>query len=239
MSRRPIRKTDYGTIVLHWTLVVLLVVTVGTGLRIAIDSTSQLHWLRNLDAILPQSIVWTAHIPFGTALVALALSYTVYVIDAGLFRRINPDFGRLKGLAGSAKARNGAINIILLWVLFFALLTQLVTGAMLYIGHGGLAAKVHLSATWVIIAYVPCHITIHFLIGGKAQLLRIFNPASLPPPPEAFDPYEMIVTQIYPAALLPPPAKDAKEAPPPRRGIRTIGSGSGTEADNGRPAPPK
>jgi cytochrome b subunit of formate dehydrogenase len=199
MSRRAIRKTDLGTILLHWALVAMLIVTVGTGLRIAIDSTSELHWLRYFDTILPQDIVWTAHIPVGTALFALALSYTVYMVDAGLFRRIRPDLGRIKGLAGSRKARYGAINILLLWTLFAALLTQLVTGAMLYVGYGGTAAGVHLFTTWVIIAYVPCHIGIHFLIGGKSQLLRIFNPTKLPPPPQPFDPYELIASRVYPA----------------------------------------
>jgi cytochrome b subunit of formate dehydrogenase len=197
MSRRPIRKTDFGTVLLHWTLVAMLVVTVGTGLRIAMDSTSELHWLRRFDAILPQDIVWTAHIPVGTALFALCLSYVAYIVDAGLFRRIKPDIGRIKGLVGTAKARYAAINILLLWSLFLAMLTQLVTGAMLYMGLGGFAAHAHLFATWVILAYVPCHVSIHFLIGGKSQLLRIFNPTKLPPPPEPFDPYELIAAKAF------------------------------------------
>jgi cytochrome b subunit of formate dehydrogenase len=220
MSRRAIRKTDFGTVVLHWTLVVLLLVAVATGLRIAIDSTSEVHWLRNFDAILPQSIVWTAHIPVGTALFGVALAYAVYVVDAGLFRRIRPDFGRIKGLLGSPKARLSAINILLLWLLFLALLTLLVTGAMLYIGHGGLATDLHLFSTWVVIAYIPCHVAVHFLNGGRSQLLRIFNPTRLPPPPQPFDPYELIASRVYPASK--PPAQGPEGDKTAARGARTV-----------------
>jgi cytochrome b subunit of formate dehydrogenase len=212
MSRRAIRKTDFGTVLLHWTLVALLLVAVSTGLRIAIDSTSELHWLRHFDTILPQNIVWTAHIPVGTALFAVALSYAVYVVDAGLFRRIRPDVSRIKGLVGSRQARHGALNVILLWVLFLALATELVTGTMLYIGYGGMATQAHLFATWVILGYVPCHVIIHYLIGGKSQLLRIFNPTRLPPPPQPFDPYEMIAARVYPAGQSASQAQSPDEA---------------------------
>ena len=225
--RRPVRKTDYGTVFFHWTLVVLLVISVGTGLRIAIDSASELHWLRQFDMILPQHIVWTAHIPIGTALFALALSYAIYVADAGLFRRINPSLGRIKGIFGSTKARYGAINIILLWSLFLSLVTQLVTGTMLYIGYGGLAARAHLFVTWVIIGYVPCHVTIHYLIGGRSQLLRIFNPTTkLPQPPAPFDPYNLIAARMYaagPAPLSPKPlSPKQRAASAAKRRVRTM-----------------
>ena len=196
-----------------------MVVAVGTGLRIAIDSTTELHWLRRIDTILPQSIVWTAHIPVGSALFALALSYAVYVVDAGLYRRIRPGLGRIKGIIGSAQARKGAINIILLWSLFLALLTQLVTGTMLYMGYGGLAAEVHLYATWVIVGYVPCHVAVHYAIGGKSQLLRIFNPTTLPPPQIPFDPYELIAARMYSGTT--PPA-DASTGPVAKRGAKTV-----------------
>jgi hypothetical protein len=82
---------------------------------------------------------------------------------------------------------------------------------MLYVGYGGFAAQAHLFATWMIIGYVPCHIAIHYLIGGTSQLLRIFNPARLPPPPEPFDPFELIVSRVYPAGPKPSHG-DAEEA---------------------------
>ncbi len=192
MARRAIRKTDYGTVLLHWMLVALLLVAVATGLRIAINSPHDLAWLHVFDFLLPQSVVWTAHIPVGAALFALAISYTIYMAKTGLTRRIRPDLARLKGIAGTSKARYRALNVLLYWVLFIALLIQMVTGAMLYIGYGGWAAETHLLATWVIIAYIPAHLAVHYAIDGKSQLLRVLNPGRLPPPPEEFDPFELI-----------------------------------------------
>jgi cytochrome b subunit of formate dehydrogenase len=193
--RRAIRKTDVGTILLHWTLVGLLTVATATGLRITLDSPDAVSWLHAFDALLPQSIVWTAHIPAGTALTALAISYTIYLMKSGLFRRVRPDLSRLRGLAGRAAARYSAVNILLYWVLFSSLLVLLVTGALLYLGYGGRAAELHLIATWVVIAYVPCHIAVHYAIDGKYQLLRVFNPGKLSPPPPAFDPFELIAAR--------------------------------------------
>src|SRR5262245_46780242 len=116
MARRAIRKTDLGTILLHWTLVALLAIATLSGLRIALDSPHDMAWLHVFDAALPQSMVWTAHIPAGAALIALAIAYTIYLTKSGLFRRVRPDLGRLRGIAGRAGARLGAMNLLLYWV---------------------------------------------------------------------------------------------------------------------------
>jgi hypothetical protein len=192
MARRAIKKTDFGTVLLHWTLVTLLIVAVATGLRIALDSPRDLHWLHGWAFLLPQSIVWTAHIPAGAALIALALSYAIYMSKAGLARRVHPDLGRLKGIFGRANTRYGGLNLLLYWVLFATLAIEFVTGSMLYIGYGGWAAETHYLATWVIVGYVPAHIAVHYAIGGKWQLLRVFNPGRLAPRPAEFDPFELI-----------------------------------------------
>jgi cytochrome b subunit of formate dehydrogenase len=192
MARRAIKKTDFGTVLLHWTLVGLLAVAVATGLRIALDGPHDLRWLHALDFLLPQSIVWTAHVPAGAALIALALSYAIYMRKAGLARRVRPDVARLKGIVGRAKTRYSGLNIVLYWLLFTALAVELVTGSMLYIGYGGWVAELHYLATWAIIGYVPAHIAVHYAIGGKWQLLRVFNPGRLAPRPAEFDPFEVI-----------------------------------------------
>lgn len=194
MTRRAVKKTDFGTVLLHWTLVALLVVAVATGLRIALDGPHDLRWLHAWDFLLPRSIVWTAHIPVGTALIALALSYAIYMSKAGLARRVRPDLARLKGIAGRASARYGGLNILLYWVLFIALAIELITGSMLYIGYGGWAAEMHYLTTWVIVGYVPAHVAVHYAIGGKRQLLRVFNPGPLAPRPAEFDPFELIAS---------------------------------------------
>lgn len=233
MARRAIRKTDFGTVLLHWTLVALLTIATLTGLRIALDSPHDMTWLHGFDWILPQSIVWTAHIPVGTALIALAISYTIYLVKSGLARRVRPDLSRLKGLTGRAAARYGAINLLLYWVLFVSLMVQLVTGTMLYIGYGGWAAELHLIFTWVIIGYVPCHIAVHYAIDGKYQLLRVFNPGKLAPRAPAFDPFELIAELIETKEKRPgtpgqrpadpPPPHPGGEPRPQQRGQRPVG----------------
>ena len=196
MARQKIRKTDFGTIFLHWSLVVLLAVSVATGLRIAIGAPYDMLWLRQYDFLLPQSTVWTLHIPAGTLLFAVAVSYTIYLYKAGLFRRIQPDLARLTGITGKPRARIAAFNVMLHWIFFLAIVLALVTGILLYLGHAGWIADLHLACTWVIIAYVPAHLVVHLAIGGVSQLLRIFNPGRLAPPTPAVDPYDLLAEAL-------------------------------------------
>lgn len=191
ISQRAVRKTDTGTIVLHWLLAAILVVLVATGLRIAADSAGN-SWLLAFDFILPKQIVWTAHVPAAVALFAVAVAYTVYIARTGLIRRIQPDRARLGGLFGRRRAFVGAINVLLYWVLFTSLSSQFVTGALLYVGYGGEITSIHLLATWIVLGYVPAHVVIHFAIGGVSQILRIVQPTRLPPAQPKFDPLELL-----------------------------------------------
>src|SRR5579871_3707805 len=56
---RP-RKTDYGTIILHWLLVAAAGTAFLTGLRIASEAPDR-AWLDWLDALLPRANVWVPH----------------------------------------------------------------------------------------------------------------------------------------------------------------------------------
>jgi cytochrome b subunit of formate dehydrogenase len=95
--RRPrvrARKTDFGTIMLHWILVVTLSASILTGLRIAMDSPDH-AWLIALDGFLPLYTVWTLHIPAALILVAVSVAYAAYIWRGGLMRRIRLDRMRL------------------------------------------------------------------------------------------------------------------------------------------------
>ena len=105
MGRRASPKTDFGTVVLHWTMVVLFVTSVLTGLRIATVSPFDFGWIHALDSILPSSMVWTAHVPVAVALFGLAFAYAAYIAGAGLMRRIRPDRVRLMGIFRGGQAR--------------------------------------------------------------------------------------------------------------------------------------
>jgi hypothetical protein len=210
MSRRRPRKrkTDYGTIVLHWLLVGSLVVAVVTGLRIAAEAPDR-TWINSIDGLLPTSTVWTGHIPAAVALMAIAVAYATYVPLAGLARRIRLDRVRLRGLFGNKQQRWGAINVILYWGFYATLLVQLATGGLLYFSYANaFLLDVHWYGMWVIFGYAGLHVMSHWVLGGAQQLLRIVRPASLSPPTPPFDPAEIF-------ALLDQPAKPSKPGPRP------------------------
>src|SRR5689334_326328 len=129
-----IRRTDYGTVLLHWLLVASLAVAVITGLRIATESPDH-GWVAILDLVLPKAAVWTSHLQAAVVLIAVAIAYAVYMYRAGLARRIRLDQIRLRGLLGHRMARWGTINVALYWLFYVGMLTQLATGALLYLGH--------------------------------------------------------------------------------------------------------
>lgn len=185
-------RTDYGTVVLHWCLVVALTVAVFSGLRIAAETPDH-AWLNALDIILPTRFVWTAHMPAAVALVTVALAYPIYVSLAGLNRRIRFDRVRLAGLFGRPQARWGAVNVALYWVFYLALLSEIVTGALMYFDYADrIAASIHWLATWLILGYVLAHLLVQWQLGESSQLLRILRPARLSPPPPPFDPMDLL-----------------------------------------------
>src|SRR5262245_60421574 len=185
MKRRSFRsrKTDYATIALHWLLVAALLVAVATGLSIGAEAPDR-TWINALDIMLPRAAAWTAHLQAAVALVGVALAYAVYVPLAGLGRRIRFDRIRLLGLFRGSQPRWGAINIILYWVFFVVMLSELMTGGLLYFGYSnGVLRSFHWIGMWVILGYPVLHVLVHWKLGGLFQLLRVFRPAPLIPPP--------------------------------------------------------
>jgi ethylbenzene dehydrogenase/cytochrome b561-like protein len=187
------RKTDYGTIILHWLLVGAFGVALFTGLRIATETPDRL-WINLFDAVLPQQSVWVRHMQAAVILIAVALGYAVYMIRSGLVRRIRLDGVRLRGLFGRREARLGAANVFLCWVFFIAMLLLMASGGALYFGilAGHDAAALHWYSTWAILAFAALHILTHFKIAGLSQLLRIVRPTVLPAPPKELDAVELL-----------------------------------------------
>jgi len=104
------RRTDIGTILLHWLVVITLMTLVATGLRIAADEPEH-AWLLVFDRVLPKRVVWTGHLPAALILIA-------YLISARLFRRVKIDRIRMTGLLRTGQARWNAINVLLYWIFF-------------------------------------------------------------------------------------------------------------------------
>lgn len=211
------RKTDYGTIILHWLLVAALGVAFVTGLRIATEAPGR-GWINLFDAALPRKGVWIAHMQAAVVLVAVALAYAIYLIRSGLGRRVRLDKIRLRGLFGRRQARLGAYNIFLYWIFFVTMLGLIASGGLLYFGvHAGHdVAMLHWYATWAIAAFAGLHALAHYRIGGASQLLRIFRPTQVEAPPPRLDAVELLTLLAEQSERLAPESGQAavKPAPP-------------------------
>jgi hypothetical protein len=187
------RKTDYGTIILHWTFVAAFAVALVTGLRIATETPDR-TWINWFDMVLPRDSVWIAHMQAAIVLVAVAIGYVVYMLRTGLGRRVQVDKVRLRGLFGRGQARLSAVIALMYWVFFISMLGLLVSGGLLYFGFysGYDVAMLHWVGTWVILAFVVLHVLTQYKSGGVGQLLRIFRPAPLPAPPPKLDAIELL-----------------------------------------------
>jgi len=207
------RKTDYGTIILHWTFVAAFAVALVTGLRIATETPDR-TWINWFDAVLPRDSVWIAHMQAAIVLVAVAIGYTVYMFRSGLGRRVQLDKVRLRGLFGRGQSRLSAVIALMYWIFFVTMAGLLISGGLLYFGFysGYDVAMLHWVGTWVILAFVVLHVLTQYKSGGASQLLRIFRPAPLPAPPPRLDAIELLGLLAEQSARL-PEAKNF-DAPP-------------------------
>jgi hypothetical protein len=207
------RKTDYGTIILHWVLVAAFGVALFSGLRIASEMPGQ-GWINLLDAALPQTGVWVSHMQAAIVLVAVSLAYVIYLIRSGLSRRVALDKSRLRGLLSRRQARLGAISVILTWGFFVAMLALIGSGGALYFGiyAGYTAVMVHWYATWLLLAFTGLHVLTHYRLGGSSQLLRIFTPQGLPAPPVKLDAVELLTLLVEQSERLAPETEGGSEA---------------------------
>jgi cytochrome b subunit of formate dehydrogenase len=189
---RP-RKTDYGTILLHWLLVAALGVAFVSGLRIASEAPDR-AWINVFDLILPRASVWVSHIQAAVVLTAVAIAHAIYLVRSGLSRRVLLDKIRLRGLVGRKQSRLATFSVILTWTFFATMLTLIVTGGALYFDvMGGYdVVLLHWCAAGIVPVFVTLHVLVHYSMGGASQLLRIFRPERLPPPPPRLDPVELL-----------------------------------------------
>ena len=163
------RKTDYGTILLHWMVVAAICVAFVTGLRIASEAPDR-SWINWIDFLLPRSGVWTSHLQAAVVLVAIAIAHAVYLVRSGLSRRVQLDKIRLRGLVGRKQARLATFSVLLTWAFFVTMLTLIVTGGALYFGvrAGYEIATLHWCASWVVPVFVGLHVLLHSIwVGGR------------------------------------------------------------------------
>ncbi len=175
---KPPVRSDIGTILLHWTLVVAIVVSLLTGIRFS-TATEGAWFGFLLDPILPQGEIWTWHYISAVFVLALIFAYAAYMSLARLKRRISSKKIIVLTLPASTKLRVAAVNVAAYWLLFACVLTLTVTGVVLYLGYSGLWVTVHYWSALVVLTYIFAHVVLHYAYGGVAQLLRLFRPQAL------------------------------------------------------------
>lgn len=177
-DRSPPVRSDIGTILLHWTLVIAIVTSLVTGLRLSTDAEGA--WFSKLfEPILPQGEIWTWHYLSAVFVLALIFAYAAYMSLARLKRRVSSKKIVVLTLPASTKLRLSAVNVIAYWILFGAVLTLTATGVWLFLGHGGIWVTVHYISALVVLGYIVAHVVLHYAYGGLQQLLRLFRPQKL------------------------------------------------------------
>jgi hypothetical protein len=119
--RKP--RIDFPTFVLHWVLVLAVAVNFATGMRVAADSDKPIG--ASLSTILPQGNVLAIHAGSALVLIAVAVTYVVFLAQTKLLRR-----HALRGLVYELchrKTRCCGVNRLLYWVSFTLLVGAFLT----------------------------------------------------------------------------------------------------------------
>jgi cytochrome b subunit of formate dehydrogenase len=171
-------RTDWFTILLHWSGAIAMVLSLVTGLRIAADALDAVipKWLA---PTLPQGDMWDVHLYSGLTFFFTMTAYVVYLRTGELFSRNSLKKLRLLVLPTAAKMKWNALNIALHWLLYGLIIIMCLTGIAMYLGYGAWIIKIHRASAILSLGYIVAHVIAHFMYGGWRQLLRIFLPHRL------------------------------------------------------------
>lgn len=165
------------TALLHWGLVVAVIVSLGSGLRIAGDAQGA-HLPAPLAGVLMQGNVIAWHIWSSVGVTFVAVAYVVYVTHAGLTARIAVDAARLRALAAAdGRIRWPAANVVGHWLAFPLVAGMAVSGTLLYLDRPllphAVVAGLHRMMAWGFVAYAAMHVGLQLAIGGPRHLLQM------------------------------------------------------------------
>ena len=168
------------TVALHWTLVISLVASLATGLRISADAEDSV-WASMLNVVLLQGDVMRWHVWAAYALTLVAVGYVVFLIRARIQSRVALDGARLRGLKAADRAVSWkSVNVILYWLAFGLLAIAAITGTVLYFLPRVLPHEtvtlIHRVVAWLFMLYVVLHVVAQLMLGGIRQLLKILSP---------------------------------------------------------------
>jgi hypothetical protein len=95
------------------------------------------------------------------------------------------------------------------------MLTLIVSGGFLYFGlsAGYDMVMIHWCATWFIPVFAAFHVLVHYAIGRSSQLLRVFRPDRVPPPPPRLDAVELLTMLVEKNSSSAPEFQSTSKAP--------------------------
>ncbi len=181
MSSAQNKKSDLGTVFVHWLLVLGLLGCILTGLSIASADNPTLWIVFIFGFVLPSENVWYYHLISGVGLFVSIVAYATYLKRARLTGRLVPGIPVLSVFSNSP-ARWIVLNVLLYWLLFSAAIVAFVSGSCLLLGYGLPTRLIHLHMTWFFIAFIFAHPLFHWISGGWGQLLRVVRPRWRLPP---------------------------------------------------------
>jgi cytochrome b561 len=169
LNRKPARsgkprnnpRSDIGTILIHWTAAIACLVSLFTGLRLAADAEGSVI-IRFFSPVLPQGEMWTWHVFAGLTLFFASSAYVLYLHRSGLQRRVALSKVKALTLPAASKVKWGAVNVLLHWALYAALLVMTATGIALYLGYGGWLVTVHSVTAVGTLFYIIAHVIGHY-----------------------------------------------------------------------------
>ncbi len=183
-KQQPKQRTDAYTVVLHWGMVVAVLVSLLSGLRIAADYDQSVAGglADHVAALLLWGSVIEWHIWSSWILTFIAISYAAYLwysrqadrvkLDRSIWRRF-----RRAPRSADPTSRWKAVNVVLYQFAFLLVGLMAVTGWMLYTGFSfGLdpyaVATVHGLAAFGFIGYITIHVLAQIKTGTFWQIFR-------------------------------------------------------------------
>jgi cytochrome b subunit of formate dehydrogenase len=181
--RRPRRRTDAFTVILHWGMVAAVVVSLLSGLRIAADYAESVAggFAGPVAALLLEGSVIEWHVWSGWILTFIAISYGAYLWRSHQAERVKLDRSVWRRLRqprpGRGAGRWSAANVVIYQLAFALVGLMAVTGWMLYSGvtlgfRPYTVATVHGLAAYGFVVYVVVHVVVQIISGAFWQIFR-------------------------------------------------------------------
>ena len=175
------RRVDAPTVALHWSVALLLLVSLATGFRMAADAMDA-GWSRGVAALVaPQGAVLFWHVTSACALIAASVGYAAFLARSRQVERVRLDARRLADLRSpAARRRWKSVNVLVYWLAFGLVAAAGVTGLLMYSDLVNRAAwslsDLHRWIAWSLVGYVVLHVSAQVVLAGWRALYAILVP---------------------------------------------------------------